>query len=80
MKSLNYIVNKEAGLADKEKLDSKIIENTNNKLNEFLIGPIYEMAKENNFDIDKINKQIEESERKNYETTHYYNFMKKEGG
>ena len=76
MKSLNYIVNKEAGLADKEKLDSKIIENTNNKLNEFLIGPIYEMAKENNFDIDKINKQIEESERKNYETTHYDNFMK----
>ena len=76
MKSLNYIVNKEAGLADKEKLDSKIIENTNNKLNEFLIGPIYEMAKENNFDIDKINKQVEESERKNYETTHYDNFMK----
>ena len=76
MKSLNYIVNKEAGLADKEKLDSKIIENTNMKLNEFLIGPIYEMAKENNFDIDKINKQIEESERKNYETTHYDNFMK----
>ena len=76
MKSLNYIVNKEAGFADKEKLDSKIIENTNMKLNEFLIGPIYEMAKENNFDIDKINKQIEESERKNYETTHYDNFMK----
>ncbi len=76
MKSLNYIVNKEAGFADKEKLDSKIIENTNMKLNEFLVGPIYEMAKENNFDIDKINKQIEESERKNYETTHYDNFMK----
>ena len=76
MKSLNYIVNKEAGFVDKEKLDSKIIENTNMKLNEFLIGPIYEMAKENNFDIDKINKQIEESEKKNYETTHYDNFMK----
>ena len=54
MKSLNYIVNKEASFADKEKLDNKIIENTNMKLNEFLVCPIYEMVKKNNFDIEHI--------------------------
>ncbi len=77
MKSLNYIVNKEAGFNDKEKLDSKIFEKTNIKLNEFLAGPIYQIAQENDFDMNKINKHIEDSERKlNCETTHYDNFMK----
>ena len=77
MKSLNYIVNKEAGFNDKEKLDSKIFEKTNIKLNEFLAGPIYQIAQNNDFDMNKINKHIEDSERKlNCETTHYDNFMK----
>ena len=77
MKSLNYIVNKEAGFNDKEKLDSKIFEKTNIKLNEFLAGPIYQIAQKNDFDMNKINKHIEDSERKlNCETTHYDNFMK----
>ena len=77
MKSLNYIVNKEAGFNDKEKLDSKIFEKTNIKLNEFLAGPIYQIAQDNDFDMNKINKHIEDSERKlNCETTHYDNFMK----
>jgi hypothetical protein len=77
--SINYIVNKETGINDISNTDEKkkTIEEANKKLNELFLGPIYEKAKAENFNLEEFNKKIDEEEKKMYfESTNYDNFMK----
>ena len=77
VKSINYIVNKNAGVDTSSESEAKKIEQANTKLNEFLLEPIIKKTKEEGFTIEDWNKRIEEEEHKmNFETTNYDNYMK----
>ena len=77
VKSLNYIVNKGAGVDSVSESEAQKIEQTNRKLNEFLLEPIIKRTEENGLTLEDWNKKIEEEENKmTFETTNYDNYMK----
>ena len=77
VKSLNYIVNKGAGVDSVSESEAQKIEQTNRKLNEFLLEPIIKKTEENGLTLEDWNKKIEEEENKmTFETTNYDNYMK----
>ena len=77
VKSLNYIVNKGAGVVNIPDSEAKKIEEANQKLNEFLLEPIIRKTEEKGLTLEDWNKKIEEEERKmSFETTNYDNYMK----
>ena len=77
VKSINYIVNKGAGMDNTSESEAKKIEQTNRKLNEFLLEPIIRKTEEEGFTLEDWNKKIEEEEHKMiFETTNYDNYMK----
>ena len=80
VKSLNYIVTKgvtDSNDNDKDNLDSKIINKTNQRINELLLGPIIRKTQEEGFNLEEFNKKIEEEEKlMNSELTNYDNYMK----
>jgi len=77
VKSINYIVNKGAGVDNTSESEAKKIEQTNRKLNEFLLEPIIRKTEEEGFTLEDWNKKIEEEEHKMiFETTNYDNYMK----
>jgi len=77
VKSINYIVKKGAGVDNTSESEAKKIEQTNRKLNEFLLEPIIRKTEEEGFSLEDWNKKIEEEEHKmTFETTNYDNYMK----
>ena len=77
VKSINYIVNKGAGMDNTSESEAKKIEQANKKLNEFLLEPIIKKTEEEGFTLEDWNKKIQEEEHKmNFETTNYDNYMK----
>ena len=77
VKSLNYIVNKGAGVDSVSESEAQKIEQTNRKLNEFLLEPIIKKTEEDGLTLEDWNKKIEEEEHKMaFETTNYDNYMK----
>ena len=77
VKSINYIINKGAGLNETSESEARNIEEANAKLNELLLEPIMKKTREEGFSLEDWNKRIEEEEhRMNFETTNYDNFMK----
>ena len=77
LKSLNYLVNKGAGVDNLSESEAKKIEQANQKLNEFLLEPIIKKTEEEGLTLEDWNKKIEEEERKmSFETTNYDNYMK----
>ena len=77
VKSLNYIVNKGAGMNNTSETEAKKIEQANNELNKLLLEPIMKKTEEEGFTLEDWNKKIEEEEHKmNFETTNYDNYMK----
>ena len=77
VKSINYLVNKGAGMDKTSQTEAKKIEEANQKLNEFLLEPIIKKTEEEGLTLEDWNKRIEEEEIKmNFETTNYDNYMK----
>ena len=76
VKSLNYIVNKGAGMNNTSETEAKKIEQANNELNKLLLEPIMRKTEEEGFTLEDWNKKIAEEEHKmNFETTNYDNYM-----
>ena len=77
VKSINYIVNKGAGVDNTSESEAKKIEQANRQLNQLLLEPIMKKTEEEGMTLEDWNKRIEETEHKmNFETTNYDNYMK----
>ena len=77
VKSINYIVNKGAGMDNTSESEAKKIEQANRQLNQLMLEPIMKKTEEEGFTLEDWNKRIEEEEHKmNFETTNYDNYMK----
>ena len=77
VKSINYIVNKGAGVDNTSESEAKKIEQANKELNKLLLQPIMKKHKDGELTLEEWNKRIEEEEYKmNFETTNYDNYMK----
>ena len=77
VKSINYIVNKGAGVDNTSESEAKKIEQANRQLNQLLLEPIMKKTEEEGMTLEDWNKRIEEEEHKmNFETTNYDNYMK----
>ncbi len=64
VKSINYIVNKGAGLDNTSESEAKNIEKANEKLNKFLLEPLIKKTEEEGFTIEDWNKRLQEEEQK----------------
>ena len=78
-KSLNYIINKEAGVEKGESSEAKNIEKANAELNNLILGPLLNKPKEEGgLSLEEWNKKIEEMDKDNstFSSSHYDKFMK----